>query len=126
MALVQLRERIIKPVVVAPDAKPGTLWHETITFSAGVHTITLPDSAVGFRLTPITNDAFYAVNEDPVASAGIANTAITISNLKAGGTAIAGSATVGYFPPVEHPDMATGRTLRLLGTNTSTCKITIF
>ena len=126
-AAVQQRKQFVQPTVNAPDARTGALWTLTLTLGAGVHTITVPDYAQGFQLIATTTDCYFAVNEDPAAAATSSSATITAtSTFSVGGTAPASTLVRRYFEPVRNDDVATGRPLRLKGTNGNTVKIELF
>src|SRR5688500_15787930 len=99
------------PTDLAPDAAAGTLLAVSATLSATpgtVKTVTLPDSAQGFRLTP-SADVVFAVGEDPeeLATHAAGDDSIAEADFSIGNVAAANVAEVRTLAA------GTDRTLRL-------------
>ena len=93
------------------DARQGELKSIQVTLSGTPGTITtmsVPDSAVGFRLYPGAAVRF-AINENPAAIATSSDATIATSALAVGGIARASEWAVRLLPP------GATRTLRLYG-----------
>jgi hypothetical protein len=92
-----------QPMVLNADARTGSLSSGTWTLGSTsvVETVSIPDSARGFRLRP-SSDVKFAVGEDPVANGA--------ESLTTGNTAYANETEVRLL------DAGASRTLRLLTT----------
>lgn len=93
------------------DARTGVLRSGTYAVSTSVISITLPDTAVGFRIRPLI-DIRYAVGEDPQTA--------TADTLRTGGIAKAGEATTHLI------EGGASRTLRLLATGATSVEVVVF
>lgn len=62
------------------DARTGELKSGTYTIGTSVETITIPATAIGFRIYPLLVDIRFAVDEDPQSAQA--------DTLRTGGTAI--------------------------------------
>jgi hypothetical protein len=72
------------------DARQGALSSLEVTLSATpgtVTTITLPDTAQGFRIYPRTNAVRFSINENPAAVGASSSTTIAASAFGVGGIA---------------------------------------
>lgn len=108
-------------------AKHGLL---TLGTTAQVTAITLPDDAVGFRLSNASAAVYFNVNADPTAPVALAYNASrsVASDFTAGNTVDTSAVEVRLPEPVQGPfGLATGRTLRLLpSSNGATVRVEVF
>lgn len=99
-------------IALTADARNGKLTSGTYTLGAGVTSISVPDTSIGFRLYPVTTDVRFAVGEDPAAEGS-------------GALAVGGIAKADQWEQ-RLLETGTSRTLRIRGTNTATCRVEVF
>lgn len=114
----------IHPDSRAADTGVSGMLHEDITLSGTpntVTTITLPDDAIGYRLSNASAVCRFNVNADPVQAAGLSSTTIAVANMKAGNRLASGTAETRILEPVvaTNGGVTTGRTLRILSATAS-------
>ena len=103
-------------VALTPDARAGALGSIEITLSGTpgtVTTVTIPDTAQGFRLYPRANACRFAVGEDPAAVGASSSTTIAAAAFGAGGIAKPDQWETRLIAP------GAGRTVRLRSTTAS-------
>lgn len=104
------------PIGLGADAAQGKLKSVTATLNATpgtLTTVTLPDTAQGFRLYPVGSDVRFAIGEDPAAEAAPAASAAGVAQAIAASQFAAGALAKADQWETRLLDAGAGRSLRL-------------